>query len=91
MAGALETLSRIEAYISSCGQCPQPVEWALDALRAELRREIDDPQDAFEDAADALQRAQVQLRDYHGPHREAIQRELVSAAVSLGRARQLRG
>lgn len=60
-------------------------------IRAGLRERLAEPEDPLEDAADALQRAEAALRGYHGRHGEAILHEIISAAVSVGRARALRG
>lgn len=46
---------------------------------------------ALEEAAEALRRAEIALRHLCTPEREAVQRELVSAAMSVGRAQCLRG
>lgn len=46
---------------------------------------------ALEEATEALKRAEVALRHVCTPEREAVHREIVSAAASVGRAQCLRG
>lgn len=46
---------------------------------------------ALQEAAQALARAEAALRHICTPEREAVHRELVSAAASVGRAQCLRG
>ena len=47
--------------------------------------------DALREAELALRRAEIALRHALTPEREAVQRELVQAAVSIGRAKALTG
>lgn len=47
--------------------------------------------EALKRAAEALKRADIALRHVCTPEREAVQRELVSAAASVGRALHLIG
>lgn len=88
----LVALAQLEAWLSSCSQeCPANVEFAIDAIRAGLRERLARPEDALEAAAAAVQRAEAELRNYHGSHTAAIIHELAQAAASIARARQLRG
>ena len=86
----LAILGRLQTLLlrAGCGQCAPDVQWTLEALE----RALGGSADPLEDARHALRRAEQHLdRQYQGRHGEALRHEIVSAAVSVGRALALRG
>lgn len=82
----------LESIVLSCGACGPDMDRAMESVRTALDRLSNRTDDPLQDAADALHRAEaVADRHYHGAHGEAYRREIVSAAVSVGRALALRG
>ena len=85
---ARDILARLSAYLTHCDKCNPDIWREVERLEAALGADTD----PLEDARHALLRAEQHLdRRYHGKHGEAIRHEIVSAAVSVGRALALRG